>query len=36
MTNEKRKPSSPEDIQAASNGGVPLDRWKEGLLFESI
>ena len=36
MTDEKRKPSSPEDIKAALTGGVPLGRWKEGLLFEGI
>ena len=36
MTDEKRKPSSPEDIKAALTGGVPLERWKEGLLFEGI
>lgn len=28
--------SSEEDIRAALFGGVPGDRWKEGLLFEGI
>jgi ribonuclease Z len=28
--------SSPEDIQNALSGGVPMGRWKEGLLFEGI
>ena len=32
----KQKPSSEEDIRAALFGGVPGDRWKEGLLFEGI
>ena len=32
----KRPPSSPEDIQNALSGGVPLGRWKEGLMFEGI
>ena len=27
-------PSSPDEIAAARRGGVPGDRWKEGLLFE--
>jgi len=31
-----QKPSSVEDIKAALFGGVPGDRWKEGLLFEGI
>lgn len=31
-----RKPSSQEDVQSALTGGVPLGRWKEGLLFEGI
>lgn len=29
-------PSSVENIRAALFGGVPGDRWKEGLLFEGI
>ena len=29
-------PSSPEDIRAALGGGVPMGRWKEGLMFEGI
>jgi ribonuclease Z len=33
---KKRKPSSPEDIEAALTGGVPMGRWNEGLLFEGI
>jgi ribonuclease Z len=33
---DQRKPSSPEDLQAALTGGVPLGRWKEGLMFEGI
>ena len=31
-----QEPSSAEDIKAALTGGVPLGRWKEGLLFEGI
>ena len=27
-------PSSAEDLRAALGGGVPMGRWKEGLLFE--
>ena len=33
---KKRPQSSPEDIQNALYGGIPMDRWKEGLLFEGI
>jgi ribonuclease Z len=33
---EPKQPSSPEDIQAALSGGVPLGRWQEGLMFEGI
>ena len=33
---EPREPSSPADLEAALTGGVPLDRWKEGLLFEGM
>jgi ribonuclease Z len=33
---KKRQPSSPEDIQRVMTGGVPMGRWKEGLLFEGI
>ena len=29
-------PSSVEDITAALTGGVPMERWKEGLLFDGI
>ena len=32
----KHKPSSQEDIQKVLAGGIPLGRWREGLLFESI
>jgi ribonuclease BN (tRNA processing enzyme) len=31
-----QEPSSDEDIQKALTGGVPMGRWKEGLLFEGI
>lgn len=31
-----QEPSSPAQIEAALTGGVPLGRWKEGLLFEGI
>lgn len=33
---EPKQPSSPEDIQAALTGGVPMGRWDEGLMFEGI
>lgn len=33
---KKRPPSSAEDIKAALSGGVPLGRWREGLLFDGI
>ena len=33
---EQKEPSSPEEIEAALTGGVPMGRWKEGLLFEGI
>ncbi len=36
MSDGPRKPSSPDDIRRALTGGVPLERWKEGLLFEGI
>jgi len=38
MTDESSQPpvSSPEDIQSALTGGVPMERWKEGLMFEGI
>ena len=29
-------PSSQADIQNALSGGVPMGRWKEGLMFEGI
>jgi len=32
----KQTPSSEQDIKAALSGGVPGDRWKEGLLFEGV
>jgi ribonuclease BN (tRNA processing enzyme) len=31
-----QEPSSQEDVMAALSGGVPMGRWKEGLLFEGI
>lgn len=31
-----QEPSSKKDIQAALSGGVPGDRWKEGLLFKDV
>ena len=31
-----QEPSSPEAIKKALTGGVPMGRWKEGLLFEGI
>jgi ribonuclease Z len=31
-----QEPSSQEDAMRVLNGGVPGDRWKEGLLFEGI
>ncbi len=31
-----QKPSSKEDINNALTGGVPMGRWKEGLLFEGV
>ncbi len=31
-----QKPSSNEDINNALTGGVPMGRWKEGLLFEGV
>ena len=30
------EPSSEADIKAALSGGVPMGRWKEGLLFEGV
>ncbi len=33
---EVGQPSSVEDMKAALFGGVPGDRWKEGLLFEGV
>ncbi|MEA3502550.1 MAG: guanitoxin biosynthesis MBL fold metallo-hydrolase GntH [Actinomycetota bacterium] len=32
----RRPQSSPEDIQNALYGGIPMERWKEGLLFDGI
>ena len=31
-----QEPSSEADVKAALSGGVPMGRWKEGLLFEGI
>ena len=31
-----QKVSDPEDIQNALSGGVPMGRWKEGLMFQGI
>ena len=31
-----QEPSSEEAIKEALSGGVPMDRWKEGLLFEGV
>ena len=31
-----QKASSEKDIKAALTGGVPMGRWKEGLLFEGV
>ncbi len=36
MSDEPREPSSPEELQRALTGGIPMGRWKEGLLFEGI
>ena len=33
---DEHRPSSPEDINKALTGGVPLGRWQEGLMFEGI
>ena len=33
---DQREPSSPEALQRVLTEGVPLGRWKEGLLFEGI
>ena len=32
----RKEPSSPEAIQKALTSGVPLGRWKEGLMFDGI
>ena len=32
----RKENSSPEAIQKALSAGVPLGRWKEGLLFDGI
>lgn len=32
----KQEPSSEAEIKAALTGGVPMGRWKEGLMFEGI
>jgi ribonuclease Z len=29
-------PSSETDVKEALTGGVPMDRWKEGLLFDGV
>ena len=31
-----QEPSSEADVKAALSGGIPMGRWKEGLLFEGI
>ena len=31
-----QEPSSEADVKAALSGGVPMGRWKEGLMFEGI
>ena len=36
IASAQEKPSSEEDIKAALFGGVPMGRWKEGLLYEGI
>jgi len=36
IASEQPEPSSKEDIAAALGGGVPMGRWKEGLLFDGI
>jgi hypothetical protein len=33
---KKRPQSSPEDVESALYGGIPMGRWKEGLLFDGI
>ncbi len=33
---ERQTPSSEEEITAALTGGVPMGRWKEGVLFEGV
>ena len=33
---EVQPPSSEEEINKALTGGVPMDRWKEGLLYEGV
>ena len=32
----RQEPSSLEDTQRVMSGGLPMGRWKEGLLFEGI
>jgi len=36
IASAQETPSSEQDIRAALFGGVPMGRWKEGLLYEGI
>ena len=36
IASAQEQPSSEADIKAALFGGVPMGRWKEGLLFQGI
>jgi ribonuclease Z len=36
IASAQETPSSEQDIKAALFGGVPMGRWKEGLLYEGI
>ncbi|MCA0932969.1 MBL fold metallo-hydrolase [Lutimonas saemankumensis] len=36
ISQEVQEPSSQEEIQAGLTGGVPMGRWKEGLMFEGV
>jgi len=36
QSQEIQEPSSKEDIKAALTGGIPMGKWKEGMLFEGI
>lgn len=33
---DPQEPSDPADVEKALTGGVPMGRWKEGLVFEGI